>query len=154
MMLCECLDLVRDLEGIIDATPESDATSSSSSSSSSSHKSLSRRIERISGSAHSNNTGSASSTTGRAGVRGGSGISMAASALARARSHTSSSSNINGRYVMLSSSEDHLFNFAANLCSETKPNIHLLIQINHLLLPAFNSQSSLCFAIIFNDAVQ
>ena len=34
VVLCECLDLVRDLEGIVDAAPESETPSSSSSSSS------------------------------------------------------------------------------------------------------------------------
>lgn len=87
-MLCECLDLVRDLEGIVDATPESDATSSSSSSpSSSSFKQFSWSSDRASGGVRSN-TSSVPRAPGRALGRGGSGVSMAASALARARSHT------------------------------------------------------------------
>ena len=104
VVLCECLDLVRDLEGIIDVAPELDPSSSSSlSSSSSAMKGGDRRDQRDndgwnrSSSSSSSGGGGSGSGSGRnasGSSRGASrsaapGGSRASIALARARSHAS-----------------------------------------------------------------
>ena len=99
VVLCECLDLVRDLEGIVDVAPELDSSSSSSA-----MKGGDRRDQRaIDGwnrsSSSSSNSGSGSGRNPSGGSRGGSrtaapGGSRASIALARARSHASQGANI------------------------------------------------------------
>ena len=100
VVLCECLDLVRDLEGIIDVAPELE---SSSSSSSSAMKGGDRREQRASDAwSRSSNSGSGSNSGGGRNPSGGSrgagsratapGGSRASIALARARSHASQGS--------------------------------------------------------------
>lgn len=85
VVLCECLDLVRDLEGIVDAAPESETPSSSSSSSSSSFSSAKSGGEGRSGRGVA---GGRPRTTPRVGPRVAvTGASRASAALARARSH-------------------------------------------------------------------
>ena len=104
VVLCECLDLVRDLEGIIDVAPELES-SSSSSSSSSAMKGGDRREQRASDAwSRSSNSGSGSGSNSGGGRNpsGGSrgagsrptapGGSRASIALARARSHASQGS--------------------------------------------------------------
>ena len=97
VVLCECLDLVRDLEGIIDVAPELE---SSSSSSSSAMKGGDRREQRASDawSRSSNSNGGSGSGSASGGSRGAGsratapGGSRASIALARARSHASQGS--------------------------------------------------------------
>ena len=95
VVLCECLDLVRDLEGIVDVAPELDSSSSSSA-----MKGGDRRDQRANdGWNRSSSSGSGSGRNPSGGSRGGSrtaapGGSRASIALARARSHASQGANI------------------------------------------------------------
>ena len=88
MMLCECLDLVRDLEGIVDVAPDVESSSSSSSSSSTSSAVKRGRVERLGRQRPS----SSEVTRPRP-----SGSSIASSALARARSRATRGSESDAR---------------------------------------------------------
>ena len=96
VVLCECLDLVRDLEGIVDVAPELESSSSSSA-----MKGGDRRDLRANDGWNRSSSSSSGSGSGRnpsGGNRGGlrtaaPGGSRASIALARARSHASQGGN-------------------------------------------------------------
>ena len=141
VVLCECLDLVRDLEGIVDAAPESE-TPSSSSSSSSSFSSVKLGGEGRSG------RGSAGGRS-RGPIRiaprvVATGTSRASAALARARSHAQAGGESGGSRVPDEEEEDGMELSLSALTMRFMPLIECFLTVcgsTSLRVPALAGES-------------
>jgi hypothetical protein len=140
VVLCECLDLVRDLEGIVDAAPESETPSSSSSSSSFSTAKLGGEGRSGRGAA-----GGRPRSTPRTGLRVAvTGASRASAALARARSHAPRGGEATGATVPDEEEEDGMELSLSALTMRFMPLIECFLTVcgsTSLRVPAVAGES-------------
>jgi hypothetical protein len=140
VVLCECLDLVRDLEGIVDAVPESETPSSSFSSSSFSSAKLGGEGRSGRGAA-----GGRPRSTPRTGLRVAvTGASRASAALARARSHAPRGGEAAGSTVPDEEEEDGMELSLSALTMRFMPLIECFLTVcgsTSLRVPALAGES-------------
>lgn len=136
VVLCECLDLVRDLEGIVDAAPESEASSSSS---------LTSAKFGGEGRSGRSGTGGRGRSAPRNGLRAtGTGASRASAALARARSHAPRGGESTGSRVPDEEEEDGMELSLSALTMRFMPLIECFLTVcgsTSLRVPALVGES-------------